>query len=149
MKAVIGITLGVVSTIAPAGALANPQGPLSGGWSLELSNYEDSCGREPTVAERFRLVQEGTSLQAIVEIAGESNEVHTVYFHGELSSEMPPATVEMKATFTIEGFSTEEAMSIQIIDENTFTGRAAWTTTSTDETTVCVGSDNVSGAKKH
>jgi hypothetical protein len=40
-------------------------------------------------------------------------------------------------------------MSIQIIDENTFSGRTAWTTTSADETTVCVGSDSVSGTKKH
>ena len=148
MKRFFGITITVALSCVASTAWSTPEGALNGQWSLTLSNYQDSCGREPTVAKSFALIQQGKDLDAIVEIAGEKGAVHTVNFSGDLSSAGPPANVVMKGKFEIDGFTTEEEMDIQIIDASTFEGSAKWTTTSADMKTVCVGSDDVSGAKK-
>ena len=124
------------------------KGPLTGEWSLQITNYKESCGTPPTADPSFMLHQHGRKIKATIDIAGHDNSKHTAEFHGTLSSLKFPAIAMLRGKIDLGDFITEEVMQITIVDEKNFTGSARWTTSSKDKKIICVGSDDVHGTKK-
>ncbi len=148
MKRIFQSALLIIVIVGVMAACSSKTGPLTGKWTLEISNYKDSCGNEPTVDPVFQITQTGKKLEAVAEIADAEGKMHKAVFKGEMSQLQPPASASLVGKFTIAGFTTEETMDIQIIDEKTFSGHAKWENVSADKKTVCIGSDDIKGTKK-
>ena len=123
-------------------------GGLSGVWTLEISDYKNTCGGEPTVAKELTLAQSGKSLTAAIGVQGADGKTYTGTFKGSMDRATPPAKASLYGKFVVAGFTTEETIEIKFLDGKTFSGHSKWESKSDDAKTTCIGTQNIKGQKK-
>ncbi|MCF8033191.1 MAG: hypothetical protein K9K66_11800 [Desulfarculaceae bacterium] len=130
--------------IAPA-ALA---GGLSGVWTLEISQYKNTCGGEPTAAKELTLTQKGRALTAAIGVKGDDGKTYTGTFKGAMDQDQPPAKAMLHGKFEVAGFTTDETIQLEFPDGRSYTGASQWKIQAADKKTTCLGSQKIKGRKK-
>ncbi|MCF8043019.1 MAG: hypothetical protein K9K65_01630 [Desulfarculaceae bacterium] len=139
------LLLALLSLIAASGAVA---GGLAGVWSLDISDYKNTCGGKPTAAKELSLTQDGRKLAAAIGVKGDDGKTYTGTFHGSMDQEQPPAKASLYGKFEVAGFNTEETIQIKFLDQSRFAGASQWKTQSADKKITCEGSQKIAGRKK-
>lgn len=123
-------------------------GSLNGVWTLEISNYKNTCGGKPTAAKELTLTQSGKSLTVAIEVLGTDGKTYTGTFKGSMERAAPPAKASLYGKFVVAGFTTKETIEIKFLDGKTFSGHARWESKSDDGKTTCIGTQDIKGQKK-
>ncbi|MCB2227885.1 MAG: hypothetical protein KQH53_14495 [Desulfarculaceae bacterium] len=123
-------------------------GGLGGVWTLDISQYKNTCGDKPTAAKQLTLTQKGRELTAAIGVLGEDGKTYTGTFHGRLENDSPPAKASLYGKFEVGGFTTEETIQIHFLNAKSYTGASQWKTQSVDKKITCLGTQKIKGSKK-
>lgn len=137
----------VVCMVLSFFAACTSSGKLTGKWTMDISNYENTCGGETTVAREINLTQSGKTITAKIEVTGDDGKYYTGTFKGDIDKDEYPNKVSLYGKFDVGSSTTEETINIEFTRDTTFRGSSEWTTISSDKSITCKGTQDVKGRK--